>query len=162
MRAKLGAVRAQVAQLVDERSRTRVVAVISGQVLTAHSERLVGRYVERGDSLLLLADLSTMQLEIPVPEKEVADVRLGADVQFKSRSLPGRTYAGKVVAVAPAAEAGAHQRTVLVRSELDNRDGTLRPGTTGFAKILCGPRPLGNILSRRVVRMLRTEFWSLW
>jgi putative peptide zinc metalloprotease protein len=162
MRARLDAVRAHVAQLDDERSRTRILATISGQVLTPHAERLVGRYVERGDSLLQLADLATMQLEIPVPEKEVADVQLGASVHFKSRGLPGRTYAGSVVAIAPAAEAGRRQRTVLVTSELDNRDATLRAGTTGFAKIYCGERHLGSILWRRVVRSLRTEFWSLW
>jgi multidrug resistance efflux pump len=162
MRARLDAVRARVAQIEDERSRTRVTATLSGQVLTPHAERLVGRYVERGDSLLQLADLATMQLEIPVPEKEVADVRLGAVVHFKSRGLPGRTYSGRVVAIAPVAEASRRQRTVLVRSELDNRDGTLRAGTTGFAKIYCGERRLGTILCRRIVRTLRTEFWSLW
>ena len=54
------------------------------------------------------------------------------------------------------------QRTVLVRSELDNRDGVLRAGTTGYAKIYCGERRLGGLILRRGVRSVRTEFWSLW
>ncbi len=83
-------------------------------------------------------------------------------MRFKARSLPSHTFAGRVVAIAPAAERGPRQRTVLVRSEIDNGSGLLRPGTTGFAKIYCGRRPLGAVLAHRGVRVLRTEFWALW
>lgn len=162
MRARLEAVRAEVERLLDERRRTRIVAPFGGQVLTPRAERLVGRYVERGDSLLVLADTATMVVEIPISEKDVADVAVGAAVRFKARSLPQRIFAGRVVGIAAAAERGARQHTVLVRSEIDNPAGLLRPGTTGFAKIYCGDRPLGAILARRGVRMLRTEFWALW
>ena len=162
MAAQLDAVRAEVARLEDERSRTRIQAAIGGQLITAHPEHLVGRFVERGDSLLVLADLDTMVLEIPVPEKDVADVVIGARVRFKPRSEPGRTFEGRVVAIAPAAEVGGRQRTVLVRSVIDNADASLRAGTTGYAKIYCGDRRLGSILARRSVRALRTEFWALW
>ena len=162
MQARLDAVRAQVDRLHDERGRTAIQAMIDGRVLSPNVERLVGRYVERGDSLLLLADSSIMVLEIPVPEKEVADVAVGAPVRFKARSLPSHTFRGQVVAIAPAAVGGARQRTVLVRSEIDNADGLLRAETSGFAKIHCGERRLGSILARRSVRMLRTEFWALW
>jgi multidrug efflux pump subunit AcrA (membrane-fusion protein) len=162
MRAQLDAARAQAAQLEDERQRTVVTAPQAGHVLTPYVERQVGRFVERGDSLLVLADLRTMVVEIPVSEKDVADVAPGLPVHFKARSLPARLFEARVVEVAPAAAAAAREQTVLVRSEVDNRDGALRPGTTGFAKIQCGRRPLGRVLSRRLVRMLRTEFWALW
>jgi multidrug resistance efflux pump len=142
--------------------RTRIQAPIAGQVLTPYAEHLVGRYVERGDSLLVLADLQTVMLEIPVPEKEVADVTYGHRCSSRPRSLAGRTFEGRVVGIAPAAESGPRQRTVLVRSEIDNADGMLRAGTTGYAKILCGERRLGDLALRRGVRMLRTEFWALW
>jgi multidrug efflux pump subunit AcrA (membrane-fusion protein) len=131
-------------------------------VLTPYVERQVGRYLERGDSLLVLADLRTMVVEIPVSEKDVADVVPGLVVRFKARSLPARLFEARVVGIAPAAAAAARQNTVCVRSEVDNGDGALRPGTTGFAKIYCGHRPLATILSRRLVRTLRTEFWALW
>jgi len=162
MRAQLEAARAEAGRLEDERGRTLVRAPSAGHVLTPHVERQVGRFLERGDSLLLLADLRTMVVEIPVSEKDVADVTVGLPVQFKARSLPARLFAGRVVEVASAAAAAERQNTVVVRSEVDNRDGALVPGTTGFAKIDCGRRPLAVILSRRFVRMLRTEFWALW
>ena len=109
-----------------------------------------------------LGNQSAVVLEIPVPEKEVADVRPGAPVRFKARSLPSRTFEGEVLDLAPAATAGARQRTVLARTRIDNREGLLRAGGTGFAKIYCGDRRLGALLLRRGARVLRTEFWALW
>jgi multidrug resistance efflux pump len=162
MQARLEAVSSETTRLREDRGLAEVSAGLAGQVLTPRPELLVGRYVERGDSLLVLADQSAMVLEIPVPEKDVADVRIGAPVRFKSRSLPARTFAGEVVAIAPSAATGARQRTVMVRSEVDNAAGLLRADTSGFAKIYCGQRPLGAILARRGVRVLRTEFWALW
>jgi hypothetical protein len=35
----------------------------------------------------------------------------------------------------------------------------LRTGMTGFARIVCGRRPCGEILAFRTLRILRTEFW---
>ena len=35
----------------------------------------------------------------------------------------------------------------------------LRSGMTGYARILRGRRPIGEILVDRVLRVLRTEFW---
>jgi multidrug resistance efflux pump len=162
MQARIDAVTAQIRYLEEQRRRTHIASPIPGQVLTPHLERLTGRFVERGDSLLVVADLSAVLLQIPVPEKDVGDVRQGARVRFKSRTHAGRVFEGEVVSIAPAAQAGEHQKTILVQSRIANPDGVLRADTTGFAKIYCGDRALGTILSRRGVRMLRTEFWALW
>ena len=162
MRAQRAAARAAASQLEDERRRTDIRAPIGGHVLSPHPERLVGRFAAPGDSLFVLADTRTLMVEIPVSEKDVADVALGALVQFKSRTLPDREFEGRVVEIAPAADLGERQRVVRVKSEIPNPEALLRPGTSGFAKIRCGTRPLGAILARRAVRTLRTEFWALW
>lgn len=162
MHAQRAAVRAEASRLEDERGRTEVLAPIAGHVLSPHPEHLVGRVAERGDSLLVLADTRTLVVEIPVSEKDVADVALGALVQFKSRTLPNRLFEGRVVEIAPAADLGERQHVVRVKSEIPNPEALLRPGTSGFAKIRCGTRPLGVLLARRAVRTLRTEFWAIW
>lgn len=162
MESRLEAAASDAARLEDERRRTSILAPHPGQILTAHVERLAGRSVERGDSLFVVADQSTMVLEIPVSEKDVDDVRVGARVRFKSRSLPRRVFEGEVVEISPVAVEGERQRTVLVRSWIENPEGLLRADTSGFAKISCGNRRLGALLLRRGVRSLRTEFWALW
>jgi hypothetical protein len=52
------------------------------------------------------------------------------------------------------------ERKVLIKSELDNQDGKLKVGMTGVGKILCGKRTIAYLLTRRLVRWLRTEFWE--
>jgi hypothetical protein len=49
---------------------------------------------------------------------------------------------------------------VEVRLRVDNPQGELRPGMSGWAKIDGGWRPLGAVLLRRVTRYFRTEVWS--
>jgi hypothetical protein len=50
---------------------------------------------------------------------------------------------------------------VEVRTTLDNLDGALRPEMTGVAKIYAGRRLVFQLMSRRIVRWFRTEFWDL-
>jgi hypothetical protein len=40
--------------------------------------------------------------------------------------------------------------------------GLLAPGLTGYARISTGERRLIDIVTRRVRRYFRIEFWSLW
>ena len=95
-----------------------------------------------------------------VPEKEVADVKIGQEVVLKARSFPGRTFTGRVMSIAPVAEEKEVQRVLTVRSEIANPDLLLRPGMSGNAKIIVGKRRLGQLLLRRVARSVRVEFWS--
>jgi multidrug resistance efflux pump len=162
MQARVAGIRADIQRLEEDIARSVLHAPIGGQVLTPHLEQLIGRYVERGDSLFVLADLSHILLEIPVPEKDVGDVRLGAPVRFKARSHPKRVFEGEVISIAPVADPSQRQRTVLVRSRIHNPEGLLVADASGFAKIYCGDRSLGSLFARRGVRMLRTEFWALW
>jgi hypothetical protein len=52
------------------------------------------------------------------------------------------------------------ERIVIVQGQLENPDGSLKAGMTGVGKIQCGERMIFEILSRRMIRWLRTEFWE--
>ena len=54
------------------------------------------------------------------------------------------------------------RRTVTVTTALDNPSLLLKPQMIGHAKLHCGPRPIGELLTRRIARYLRVEFWSWW
>jgi hypothetical protein len=47
-----------------------------------------------------------------------------------------------------------------VQGELENPDGSLKPGMTGVGKILWWKRMIYRILTLRLIRWLRTEFWE--
>jgi multidrug efflux pump subunit AcrA (membrane-fusion protein) len=139
---------------------TRIVSPQAGVVTTPKLEEKVGELVKKGDLILEVYDFSTVVAEIEVSEKEVADVSVGLPVVLKARSFPGRTFQGRVTAVAPVAEEGDVQRLVTVRTEIENPDHLLRPGMSGNAKIVAGKRRLGELFTRRIARAIRVELWS--
>jgi hypothetical protein len=51
---------------------------------------------------------------------------------------------------------------VRVDIVIDNSSGLLRPGLTGYARISTGERRMLDVLTRRIRRFIRVEFWSWW
>ena len=92
-------------------------------------------------------------------------MREGQRIVLKARAHPTRRFAGSVFSIAPVAMRdtnGFGQRQFIVTTNLENPDLSLRSEMSGNAKIYCGERRLYEIVSRRFVRYLRTEFWSWW
>jgi len=96
-----------------------------------------------------------------VPEKEMVDVRSGNPVAMRARSLPTLDLRGRVDFIAPVAQTVNGQQTVAVRSEIQNDDLVLKPEMTGVARIYCGDRRIIDILTRRLIQWIRTDFVSL-
>lgn len=82
-----------------------------------------------GDTILRLADLSTVWLIADVPATSTGLVSVGQQAHFTSSSMPGRSFEGRVDFIQPIIDAST--RTLAVRVELPNSDGILRPGLFG-------------------------------
>jgi len=91
----------------------------------------------------------------------MADVHGGNPVTMRARSLPTTDLEGRVDFIAPVAQTIAGQQMVIVRSDLSNDDLRLKPEMTGNALIYCGDRRIIDIMTRRLIRWFRTEFWVL-
>jgi multidrug resistance efflux pump len=171
-REEIDAAQAEIARLeVQQRyvgeqiGLVRVVSPVSGIVTTHNLKENVGQHVKKGDLIAEVHELRTVKAEIVIPEKEIADVQVGQDVALKVRAYPGRSFEGKVTSIAPIAtkaEEKWEQRTVLVTTELRNPSLLLKPEMTGNAKIFCGQRPIFDLMTRRLARYIRVEFWSWW
>ena len=90
-----------------------------------------------GDTLLELADLSTVWVTVNVPAAQIGSVRLGQPARFSSPALAGQTFDGQVSFLQPMLDAAT--RTLAVRVALPNPDGRLRPGLYGTV-VLGGER----------------------
>jgi len=96
-----------------------------------------GMTVSPGQTLAEVSGLSTVWLNAAVPEALAGQVRIGETVTATLAAFPGETFAGRISAVLPEAEAGS--RTLTARIELSNRSAKLRPGM--FASVeFGGPR----------------------
>lgn len=84
-----------------------------------------GQYVNMGDPLFAIADLSSVWVEVEVYENEFPFVKLGQAVSITSQSYPGKTFTGRVSFVYPFLD--PKTRTVKVRVELANPGLRLKP-----------------------------------
>jgi Cu(I)/Ag(I) efflux system membrane fusion protein len=88
-----------------------------------------GARFEAGETILRLADLSTVWVMAKVPAAQATAIAVGQPVRFTSETLPGRSFSGEVAFVQPVIDAAT--RTVDVRVAFPNPDGELRPGLFG-------------------------------
>lgn len=104
-------------------SVTPVVATISGTVV----ERKVnqGQVVQPADALFTVADLSRVWAVAQVPEQQAASVEVGKSVTLEIPALDNEKRVGKLIHVGETVD--PETRTVLVRTELDNAEGRLKP-----------------------------------
>lgn len=158
-RAVIARLEAELAQLDDLLARTRIYAPISGTLTTYRFEEKLGEYLEEGDFVCEIVDDDRVVIEMQVPEKEIDAVRLGYPVKFKVRGYPHRSFYAKVAEIAPVATRDETISTILLRATVDNPDHVLKPGMTGIAKVYCGRTVVAHVLSRDLIRFVRTEFW---
>ena len=130
----------QIAQL--ERTRKPILATtITSSVSGVVTKKLAveQQYVQQGQTLLEVADLSNVWVEVDVYEQQLPSVRLGDRVEITAGALPGRTFAGKVSFILPVLEGTT--RTARVRVELPNPGLQLKPDMYVNARILGAPAP---------------------
>lgn len=85
-----------------------------------------GQYVNAGDTLFTVADLSTVWVKADVYESQLAEVKAGQAVEITSEALPNKTIHGQVEFIEPTAN--AQTRTVPVHVHVANPGMRLRPG----------------------------------
>jgi cobalt-zinc-cadmium efflux system membrane fusion protein len=85
------------------------------------------------ESLIVLADLSTVWVLAEVPEAKLSDVAVGSPATISVPALKDQKFEGAVSYVAP--ELDPSTRTVRVRIEVKNEGGRLKPGMFAQAEI---------------------------
>ena len=89
-------------------------------------------------------------------------MKVGQPVVLKARAYPERTFRGVVTAIGAAATKEDGRSIVKVTTVIDNNENVLKAELTGNAKIHGDRRPLFDLMTRRVARYIRVEFWSWW
>ncbi|WP_286237234.1 efflux RND transporter periplasmic adaptor subunit [Neptuniibacter halophilus] len=93
-----------------------------------------GDYVNQGEDLVELTDLSRMKMNFRVPEIYLAELRPGREIRVQVDALPGEPLSGTIMAVSPSSDQNAHN--IEVRATIPNTEGRLRPGLFAKAEIL--------------------------
>ncbi|OAN44903.1 efflux RND transporter periplasmic adaptor subunit [Magnetospirillum moscoviense] len=120
--AKVAGIRA----LVDKKS---VTAPFEG-ILGVRKIDL-GQYLQPGQAIVNLQDLSTMLADFTVSQRDLAALAPGQTVRMTTDAWPGHAFEGTIAAIEPQVEAKTGM--VAAQARFPNIEGRLRPGM--FARI---------------------------
>lgn len=86
-----------------------------------------GTYVNKGMTIAKIQDYSTVWVIVNVSEKDMGFITKGTKTTVHFPNLPGKTISSKVDYIYP--KINERTRTGRVRLIINNKEGTLRPGT---------------------------------
>jgi len=129
--------------------RLPIYTPLSGIVI----EKMVqqGQYVNTGDALFNIADLSTVWVEVEVYENEFPNIHVGQSVEIRSQSFPGKPFTGRIAFIYPFLD--PKTRTVKARVEMPNPGMKLKPDMFVNAIIKV---PLGSAIVVPVTAVIDT------
>lgn len=113
------------------RNTVTISTPIGGSIQTLDVRQ--GMSIAAGATLAQVSSLATVWLNAAVPEAQGGLVRVGQPVRVELTAFPGQTFAGRVTAILPTAQADS--RTLTARIELANRANRLRPGMFATAHL---------------------------
>ena len=103
----------------------------------------LGQYVQPGQTIVNLQDLSVMLADFTVSQKDLAAMQVGAALVMTTDAWPGRVFEGTVAAVEPKVDEKTGM--VMAQGRFPNADGSLRPGM--FARIEVLRSALANVIT---------------
>lgn len=103
---------------------TRLVAPFDGWIADVRAQ--VGERTAASGPLVTIVDLASVRVRAEVLESDLGRIRRGAEATVRFVALPGETFTGDVVAIAP--EVDADRGTGIVYVELSNPEARIKPG----------------------------------
>jgi len=137
--ARIESARAAQAAAEAQLQQTQVIAPFDGQVGTIFVR--TGELATPGAPVLMLGDTGHMWVETTdLRETDVTRIEVGMPVEVTFDAAPDRSFAGKIVRIAPMStvEQGSTNYTVIV--EVADLAPDLRWGMTAFVNIDAGGR----------------------
>jgi multidrug efflux pump subunit AcrA (membrane-fusion protein) len=126
----------------DRLQRLTVVSPIDGVVVSGDLDRFVGASLELGQTMIEVAPLDKMAIEIEIPEYEIGFVQSESMTRVRLNSLGGPSIRQPLTDLYPTAEIRDDRNVFVGRILVDNTELNLRPGLRGNATTYGPLRPL--------------------
>ncbi len=115
-----------------------------------------GAYLEPGDVIAALDDLQTMRVDVEVPSLYINRISAGQGTVGRVDAIEDKVFKGKVTSVDSRVDSVS--RSMLVRTEIQNPDQTLKTGMVMAVKVMFQEREAIVIPSRSVVLVGQKAF----
>jgi membrane fusion protein (multidrug efflux system) len=109
----------------------------------------LGDYVQPGQTVVNLEDLSSLKVDFRIPEIYLVRVKTGQRVDVQVDAFPDRAFSGKIYAIDPRIEEAS--RTILIRARIPNPDSQLRPGMFARVSIVLGERANAILIPEQAI-----------
>lgn len=136
LRSQHDAAAAALARMQDEFEDTIIRAPFAG-VVSARSVS-PGQFVRKDAVITSLSRLDPIKVELTLPERFVSKLTAELPVSITLPSLPERSFQGKTFFISPLID--PRTRTVMVKAQIANPGGELRPGMLGEGSITLATR----------------------
>jgi biotin carboxyl carrier protein len=149
-------------RLIDYKlARTRIVAPLSGVLVSGDLSQKVGTPVEEGDLLFEVAPMGSFRVVLSVEEQDVNYLRPGQRGRFAPTGLAGDTVPFAVKRITSVTSTVDGRNLFRVEAELTgNRQAVMRPGMEGVAKVEIDRRSNFWIWTRSLREWLRLFLWK--
>lgn len=101
-----------------------VYANVNGVVTMKMVEE--GNYVKEGETLFMVANLTTVWANFDAYEKQLSSIKKGDEISITTNANPSEKIKATISFINPVLN--TLTRTVVVRAELNNKNGDLKPG----------------------------------
>jgi multidrug resistance efflux pump len=121
-------------------------SLAAGIVVQGDWQGSEGASLTTGQTLFEIAPLDVMTIEVHIKPEDLAWCKTGTSVTVHSESSVGRNWSGTIERIDPAAETENDEAYFVAELQVENQDGTLRPGMKGLARLHGDRRSLGWLL----------------
>lgn len=112
----------------------------------------VGQKIDQ-NGLVVVVDLSSFHIDVPVDELDVSQLARGQQVHVTLDALPGKQIGGTVTNIEPLATKNAQGATTYqVRVEISQEDPAILPGMTAAVQIVTTAKDNAILVPRRAIQ----------
>ena len=146
--AQVAAARAVLNDAETRLAKTEITAPFSGFVsqLDLHP----GAYLQPGEPVLELSDLSEVEIQIGVGDDEILALRDGGRAEVRVQVLPGESFEGRITRLGRTVDRKTRKYAVPVR--IANSERRLLPGMLGTVRFELGSSHNGSQIPSRAVQ----------
>lgn len=131
-----------------------------GRLIGINLKQKIGHYLDKGESLAFAENTDIVFAQIEVPEPDIGYVIGAAGTKVRTFTYYTNDFEGVVTLIDTIVTEKQSNQVVKVVTMIDNKDGRLKSGMTGYAKISSKTMPVWKVLSLAIIRFFKVEVWS--
>ncbi len=158
--SKLTAFKSERDDYQDKVNRSVLYMPFDGRIMTMHLKDKTNLYLERGKFFAAVEDPSKMTVEIDVPEQDIGYVAVGQKVRAREQAYNTEIFDGEVTTIDPSVTTQVAGNIVKVIAVINNPDGKLKAGMSGYAKTSGRTMPVWKAFTLALLTFFNIDVWS--